>query len=486
MGKRDFNNNGGGGKRLGGGGGGGGGMSNKRRKVSIPHDDGGAGCSVFIGNLKYETKWQNLKDHMRKAGNVDSANILESNNGRSKGCAVVTYQHPKEARRAIHELNESLLDGRKIFVQEDSNPRDNNSNSNNNNNGGLSSNNEDSPPSSGFSVYVGNLPYECSSQALRNFFKTCGFIERAEAMEDPFTKKKRGWGIVHFSNDRAVETAIRKYHDVEFQGRTLEVRRDNKQQPQQQHQSNAYNTAGGGGDGDGNDEFRIYVGNLDYDCTWKELKDFAKNRIGGVVHADIPKSGFGIISFSSHRGAADCISKLNGSVFLNRPLEVRWDRKTGSSGGGESYRKPHSSSSSNSRQIYVGNLSYDCTWQNLKDAFKSYGNVKHAEMCETASGKSTGFGIVLFSDGRSAGRAISSMDGVDFQGRKLSVRLDRSPEKLEAERNGDGSVGHNTNTSRRDQRDNSKSKRNPSTTNVEVVEDKLQENRLDTALSCPR
>ena len=95
-----------------GGGQGGGGRSNKRRKPS-PADGNNSGggdtaCNVFVGNLKYGTTWWALKDHMRQAGNVDSANILESNDGRSKGCAVVKYQHPKEAQRAIRELNESL------------------------------------------------------------------------------------------------------------------------------------------------------------------------------------------------------------------------------------------------------------------------------------------------------------------------------------------------------------------------------------------
>jgi RNA recognition motif-containing protein len=40
----------------------------KRRK-SLSND---ASCTVFVGNLKYETRWQALKDHMRGAGNVDS------------------------------------------------------------------------------------------------------------------------------------------------------------------------------------------------------------------------------------------------------------------------------------------------------------------------------------------------------------------------------------------------------------------------------
>jgi RNA recognition motif-containing protein len=31
---------------------------------------------VFVGNLKYETEWQALEDHMRRAGNVDSVSSL--------------------------------------------------------------------------------------------------------------------------------------------------------------------------------------------------------------------------------------------------------------------------------------------------------------------------------------------------------------------------------------------------------------------------
>ena len=75
------------------------GRSNKRRKSSEHRgfDRGSSnnnnrndndGCGVFVGNLKYETRWQALKDHMRQAGNVNSANILEAPNGRSKVCKM--------------------------------------------------------------------------------------------------------------------------------------------------------------------------------------------------------------------------------------------------------------------------------------------------------------------------------------------------------------------------------------------------------------
>jgi RNA recognition motif-containing protein len=61
-------------------------------------------CSVYVGNLHFDVSWQDLKDHMRATGNVDQADILTGEDGRSKGCGVVTYQNPQGANRAIREL----------------------------------------------------------------------------------------------------------------------------------------------------------------------------------------------------------------------------------------------------------------------------------------------------------------------------------------------------------------------------------------------
>lgn len=48
--------------------------------------------------------------------------VLEEPNGRSKGCGLVEYSSPREARTAIHELTNSELEGRLIFVREDREP----------------------------------------------------------------------------------------------------------------------------------------------------------------------------------------------------------------------------------------------------------------------------------------------------------------------------------------------------------------------------
>merc|ERR1711862_429090 len=49
---------------------------------------------VYVGNLKYEVKWQDLKDHMKQAGNVEYCEVLTEDGtdwGRSRGAGCVRY-----------------------------------------------------------------------------------------------------------------------------------------------------------------------------------------------------------------------------------------------------------------------------------------------------------------------------------------------------------------------------------------------------------
>lgn len=53
---------------------------------------------VFVGNLSFNTSWQNLKDHMRKAGDVLKVDIFSGPSGRSKGCGyIINPLFPKNA-----------------------------------------------------------------------------------------------------------------------------------------------------------------------------------------------------------------------------------------------------------------------------------------------------------------------------------------------------------------------------------------------------
>ena len=62
----------------------------------------------------------------------------------------------------------------------------------------------------------------------------------------------------------------------------------------------------------------------------------------------------------------------------------------------------------------------------MKDLFRSTGNVIRADVATTPTGRSRGFGTVLFSTSEEAAAAIVSFHGYDWHGRKMEVREDRA------------------------------------------------------------
>ncbi len=80
-----------------------------------------------------------------------------------------------------------------------------------------------------------------------------------------------------------------------------------------------------------------------------------------------------------------------------------------------------------SKNLYVGNLSYNCTADDLRELFSQHGNVSSAQVVsDRETGRSRGFGFVEMSDGGEA--AIGALNGAEFQGRTLTVNEARPRE----------------------------------------------------------
>jgi len=76
-------------------------------------------------------------------------------------------------------------------------------------------------------------------------------------------------------------------------------------------------------------------------------------------------------------------------------------------------------------QVYVGNLSWECQWQDLKDHMRSVGEVMHADVLTGPDGRSKGCGLVEFSTPEEAQRAIAELNDTELMGRMIFVREDR-------------------------------------------------------------
>jgi RNA recognition motif-containing protein len=72
--------------------------------------------------------------------------------------------------------------------------------------------------------------------------------------------------------------------------------------------------------------------------------------------------------------------------------------------------------------IYVGNLSYETTEENLKEAFEVYGEVNTVKIIkDNYTGRSKGFGFVEMPAKAEAQSAIEGLNGNDLKGRSLNV-----------------------------------------------------------------
>jgi RNA recognition motif-containing protein len=91
-----------------------------------------------------------------------------------------------------------------------------------------------------------------------------------------------------------------------------------------------------------------------------------------------------------------------------------------------------------STKLFVGNLSFNTTENDLQDAFAAHGTVVEANlMMDRMTGKPRGFGFVTMSTPEEAQKAIDALNGAELDGRALTVNIARPRE----ERPGGGGGG---------------------------------------------
>jgi RNA recognition motif-containing protein len=88
-------------------------------------------------------------------------------------------------------------------------------------------------------IYVGNLPFGATEDAVRALFATHGVVEKCSLMMDRDTGRPRGFGFVEMSNADA-SRAMQALNGVDFEGRPLRV-----------NEAQSRPSGGGGGGGRG-------------------------------------------------------------------------------------------------------------------------------------------------------------------------------------------------------------------------------------------
>ncbi|KAF5022776.1 hypothetical protein F66182_5191 [Fusarium sp. NRRL 66182] len=360
---------------------------------------------VYVGNLSYDVKWHHLKDFMRQAGEVLFADVLLLPNGMSKVgfIAIVEYATREQAQQAVAQLSNQNLMGRLVYVREDreAEPRFIGATGGNRGGfgggmpgGGFNPGYGGSAPGGGASgaggggrqIYVANLPFNVGWQDLKDLFRQAvrnGAVIRADVHIGPDGRPK-GSGIVVFESPDDARNAIQQFNGYDWQGRVLEVREDRY---------------AGSGPGMGFGGRGGYGGGM-------------RGGFGGGFGG---RGGFG-----GGRGGF-------GGGFGGR------GGFGGSAPGGPGFEPPASSVPPNpftdfatagterGEIIYVRNLPWSTSNDDLVELFTTIGKVEQAEIQYEPSGRSRGTGVVRFDSPETAETAIAKFQGYQYGGRPLNL-----------------------------------------------------------------
>ena len=98
----------------------------------------------------------------------------------------------------------------------------------------------------------------------------------------------------------------------------------------------------------------------------------------------------------------------------------RAEKKPAAKGGDDKFEKRHPAPADGSIEIYVGNLSYDLTEDQLRKEFEAYGTVNSARIITNRyNNKSKGFGFVQMPNRAEAEKACEALNDKEIMGRKM-------------------------------------------------------------------
>ncbi|KAL9008659.1 MAG: hypothetical protein Q9173_006239 [Seirophora scorigena] len=351
---------------------------------------------VYVGNLSYDVKWHHLKDFMRQAGEVLFADVLLLPNGMSKGCGIVEYATRDQAQQAVNTLSNQNLMGRLVYVREDreAEPRFTGPPSAGAGyhggppaRGGYSGSMGGPPSGGGRQVFVNNLPYNVGWQDLKDLFRQAaqqGAVIRADVHLGQDGRPK-GSGIVAFEHPEDAANAIAQFNGYDWQGRMLEVREDR------------FAVAGPPGRG-----------------------GFG-GRGGGFMPGRGGFAGRGGFGYGGGRGAYGGGRGGFGGGY-GGPPPMSFDNSAAAAAAPPNPFTDYASSGGDrSEIIYVRNLPWSTSNEDLVELFTTIGKVERAEIQYEPNGRSRGSGVVQFASAEDAETAIAKFTGYQYGGRPLGL-----------------------------------------------------------------
>lgn len=196
------------------------------------------------------------------------------------------------------------------------------------------------------------------------------------------------------------------------------------------------------------DARKLFVAGLPESITEDALREVFEATGGKVTDVSLPRDratgrvrGFGFVTFATPEEAGTARDSLDGSLQAGRPISVRPfssepprreggpPHSGGAGGGGEAPRGPGpggpGGAGQEDRTLYVGNLPYDVTQQEVASLFtdNSLPPPVRSHLPVGPDGRLRGFGFVTCSSADAANQALAVLRNLDVRGRRLMVNI---------------------------------------------------------------
>lgn len=101
----------------------------------------------------------------------------------------------------------------------------------------------------GKKLFVGNLPFSATDEALQSIFAQAGTVESAKVITDRDSGRSKGFGFVEMATDAEAADAITKFNGADYDGRAMTVAEAKPQAPREGGGGRGGFGGGGGGRG---------------------------------------------------------------------------------------------------------------------------------------------------------------------------------------------------------------------------------------------
>lgn len=264
-------------------------------------------------------------------------------------------------------------------------------------------------------IFIKNVDPNIDSKSLYDTFSPIGEILSCKIETDENGKSK-GYGFIHFADQKSAERAIKIVNGMDLNGKKLYVGSfiPKSQRPCKSEQVGFTN---------------LYVKNFGEDLSEEDFADifrpYGKITSHKIVYDEQGQSkGFGFVSFESSESAANALKECDGVLVNGKLLYVSCAQK-------KSYRqellKDHFKDLKIAKKerglvLYVKYLDDSIDDERFCQLFSPFGTIASGKIMKE-NGRSRGFGFITYSLPKEASRAIAAMNGKIVCGKPLYVSL---------------------------------------------------------------